>query len=299
MIAKKWRKLEKQLIEENEKNKNDDNIKEDINDKKEIIIVDMNNNNEEKDNEDNNNKNRSKYKSKPNPILKIDTNSLNLTDYQINGNENNNNYLQNNNYCRLFQSILKSKSRNYINDNHKYNCFSNFNTQNYNNNHIKTLAKSNDYTYVISSKNPLLSNKINNNNTPYRLNRNFTTYLEQKINDNNYNNCNKSINDKSLIYKYISKEKPYDLRSMSYRSYTDINYNGKNDDDYIHNNNNKKNNYLYSEMDFYPKEKRITYSLNKDNIRDIIMKYKNKNININVNKDYNDSIPFKLNYKYQ
>ena len=84
---------------------------------------------------------------------------------------------------------------------------------------------------------------------------------------------------------------------MSYRSYTDINYNGKNDDDYIHNNNNKKNNYLYSEMDFYPKEKRITYSLNKDNIRDIIMKY--KNININVNKDYNDSIPFKLNYKYQ
>jgi hypothetical protein len=288
MISKKWRKLEKQLIEENEKN--NDNLKEDNNEKKEIIIVDINNNIEE-DNADKDVKNNSKMKlSKPNPIIKVDTSSLNMTDYKINNNERNNNYLNDNNYCRLFNSSLNQISRNYnIN---KYNCYPYFNKQNYRN--YNDLAKSNDYTYFISSKNSPLSEN-NNFNAPYRLNR-TNSYTENKMN-NNKNNSN--IRNLKMIYNYTLQEKPNKMRSMSYRKLTDNNYNDKKDDnainDYLSVNKKLKNsfsNYSENNYNYYPKEKRMTYSLNNDYIRDIIMKYKNRN------KDYNDSQLFKLNYKY-
>lgn len=304
MIKKEWRKLEKQLIEENEKNNNEEEPKEDNNDKKEIIIVDINNNiEEEKDKEDKNenNNNKSKYGTKPGPILKVDTTSLNMTEYQVNNDQKDNGYPQYNNYYKGYDSSLNYIPRNY---NNKYARNSHFNTQNNiynNNNHINNLAKSNDYTYTISTRYNSLLNKDNNNNyknidTPYRLNRN-NSYL-----GNNYNSTGSNIiylKNKPLLYNYNLPEKPHNLRSVSYRRYTDID---KKDDNSKRNGNNnylsnsqRINSSLYntSKNSLYPKEKRITYCLsNSNSIDDIIMRYNNRI------RNYKGLSPYRLNYNY-
>lgn len=304
MIKKEWRKLEKQLIEENEKNNNEEEPKEDNNDKKEIIIVDINNNiEEEKDKEDKNenNNNKSKYGTKPGPILKVDTTSLNMTEYQVNNDQKDYGYPQYNNYYKGYNSSLNYIPRNY---NNKYARNSHFNTQNNiynNNNHINNLAKSNDYTYTISTRYNSLLNKDNNNNyknidTPYRLNRN-NSYL-----GNNYNSTGSNIiylKNKPLLYNYNLPEKPDNLRSVSYRRYTDID---KKDDNSKRNENNnylsnsqRINSSLYntSKNSLYPKEKRITYCLsNSNSIDDIIMRYNNRI------RNYKGLSPYRLNYNY-
>ena len=303
MIKKEWRKLEKQLIEENEKNNKKEEPKEDNNDKKEIIIVDINNNiEEEKDKKDKNenNNNNSKYKTKPGPILKVDTTSLNMTEYQVNNDQRDYGIPQYNNYYRGYDSSLNYIPRNY---NNKYTRNSYFNTQNniYNNNHINNLAKSNDYTYTISTRYNSLLNKDNNNNyknidTPYRLNRN-NSYLGKNYTSTGSNKI--YLNNKPLVYNYNLQEKPHYLRSMSYKRYTDID---KKDDNSKRNEN---NNYLFnsqrinsslyntSKNSLNPNEKRITYCLNISNsIDDIIMRYNNRN------RNYKGFSPYKLNYNY-
>ena len=77
MISKKWRKLDKQLIDENEKNNDEEDEKRKNDIKKEILRIDINNNIE--------NENQLKTKlSKPKPILNVDLDSVNLTNYEVN-----------------------------------------------------------------------------------------------------------------------------------------------------------------------------------------------------------------------
>jgi len=201
MISKKWRKLDKQLIDENEKNNDEEDEKGENDIKKEILIIDINNNIE--------NENQIKTKlSKPKPILNVDLDSINLTNYEVNKKKNYP-YNQYNIYYKDNNSSLHYQPRQYT-----YYYTSSFNSSNIKNSHINNLAKSNDYTYIYSfrnNNNPNLISKGKNEN--YQNNKPFNFNIYNDINNNfQYNNYLKNIN-KGLSYSYSLQ--PYKLRSLS------------------------------------------------------------------------------------
>ena len=277
MITKKCHKLENTLKEEDEKNNEEEN-----NEPKEILIVDVNNNLEEdeeekdaKEGDDQNEKsiNYSKSKlSKPKPILNVDSNSINITDYQVNDNNNkysNYNY-SNYNYPSTRYNFYTGSSY-YLPKSYSFYCNSNFNNGFRNtNSHFNNLASSNDYTYRYK----------NNNNYPYANN-----------NDNN-----------SITYSFCSQQKPNNLRSRSFVKLK----NKYNIDDSNNLRNSKGNNlsisqrsipYRYNDgnqNNFYPTKERVTYVLNyyKNNVGS---NFNNKN---NTYRAYNKSLPYKINYNY-
>ena len=277
MITKKCHKLENTLKEEDEKNNEEEN-----NEPKEILIVDVNNNleedEEEKDakegdgqNEKSINYSKSKL-SKPKPILNIDSNSINITDYQVNDNNNkysNYNY-SNYNYPSTRYNFYTGSSY-YLPKSYSFYCNSNFNNGFRNtNSHFNNLASSNDYTYRYK----------NNNNYPYANN-----------NDNN-----------SITYSFYSQQKPNNLRSRSFVKLQ----NKYNIDDNNNLRNSKGNNLSISQRsipcryndgnqnNFYPTKERVTYVLNyyKNNVGS---NFNNKN---NTYRAYNKSLPYKINYNY-
>jgi len=277
MITKKCHKLENTLKEEDEKNNEEEN-----NEPKEILIVDVNNNLEEdeeekdaKEGDDQNEKsiNYSKSKlSKPKPILNIDSNSINITDYQVNDNNNkysNYNY-SNYNYPSTRYNFYTGSSY-YLPKSYSFYCNSNYNNGFRNtNSHFNNLASSNNYTYRYK----------NNNYYPYANN-----------NDNN-----------SITYSFYSQQKPNNLRSRSFVKLK----NKYNIDDSNNLRNSKGNNlsisqrnipYRYNDgnqNNFYPTKERVTYVLNyyKNNVGS---NFNNKN---NTYRAYNKSLPYKINYNY-
>ena len=277
MITKKCHKLENTLKEEDEKNNEEEN-----NEPKEILIVDVNNNLEEdeeekdaKEGDDQNEKsiNYSKSKlSKPKPILNIDSNSINITDYQVNDNNNiysNYNY-SNYNYPSTRYNFYTGSSY-YLPKSYSFYCNSNYNNGFRNtNSNFNNLASSNDYTYRYK----------NNNNYPYSNN-----------NDNN-----------SITYSFYSQQKPNNLRSRSFVKLK----NKYNIDDNNNLRNSKENNlsisqrslpYRYNDgtqNNFNPTKERVTYVLNyyKNNVGS---NFNNKN---NTYRAYNKSLPYKINYNY-
>ena len=282
MLTKKCHKLENTLNEENEKNDDDDN-----NELKEILIVDANNNLEESEEEKEGDEqieksiNDSKYRlSKPKPILNVDTNSINITDYQI----NDNNYSYN------------------IYPNSKYNFYTGRGTSYY-------IPKS--YSFYGNSINNLASNKdysYNNrsNNIPYKLNRN-NSYIGYSVSKNNNNNnypYADNTDNHSLTYSFYLQQKPSNVRSSSYiKSQNNYNidenrYNLKNSNsnDYLSIiQRMKANKYnIDTQNNYYPTKERVTYVLNnyRNNIGTNIS---NKN---NTFRGSNKSIPYNLNYNY-
>jgi len=279
MITKKCHKLENTLKEEDEKNNEEEN-----NEPKEILIVDVNNNLEEdeeekeaKEGDDQNEKsiNYSKSKlSKPKPILNVDSNSINITDYQVNDNNNNNKYsnynYSNYNYPSTRYNFYTGSSY-YLPKSYSFYCNSNYNNGFRNtNSHFNNLSSSNDYTYRYK----------NNNNYPYANN-----------NDNN-----------SITYSFYSQHKPNNLRSRSFVKLQ----NKYNIDDNNNLRNSKGNNLSISQRsipcryndgnqnNFYPTKERVTYVLNyyKNNVGS---NFNNKN---NTYRAYNKSLPYKINYNY-
>jgi hypothetical protein len=295
MITKKCHKLENTLKEEDEKNNKEEN-----NEPKEILIVDVNNNleeseeeKEEKEGEEQNEKsiNYSKIKlSKPKPILNVDSNSINFTDYQVNDNKYSNYNYPNPRY----NYYTGSSSSYYLPKSYSFYCNSNYNngfrTDNFNN-----LASSNDYTY-----------KYRNSSNPYGINRNnsYIGYnVSKNTNNNNYPYTNNNDNH-SITYSFYSQQKPNNLRSRSFVKLK----NKYNIDDKVDNFRNSKGNNLSisqrtipyeryndgTQNNFYPTKERVTYVLNyyKNNIGS---NFNNKN---NTYRAYNKSLPYKLNYNY-
>lgn len=298
MITKKCHKLENTLKEEDEKNNKEEN-----NEPKEILIVDVNNNlegseeeNEEKEADEINEKsiNYSKVRlSKPKPIINVDSNSINLTDYQVNDNKYSNYNYPNSKY----NYYTGRGSSYYLPKSYSFYCNSNFSTglknDNITNNHFNNLASSNDYTYNYRS-----------GSNPYRLNRNSSYINNESKNTNNnnypygYNNDNHSI-----TYSFYLQQKPNNLRSRSYvKLQNKYNINEKKDNL----RNSKGNNYLsisqrskpykYNDVtqNNYPTKERVTYVLNYYN-NNIGSSNNNKN---NTYRAYNKSFPYKLNYNY-
>ena len=306
MITKKCHKLENPLKEEDEKNNEEEN-----NNQKEILIVDVNNNledseeeKEEKDGDEQNEKsiNYSKAKlSKPKPILNVDSNSINLTDYQVNDNKYSNyNYPNYSNYSNTrYNFYTGSGSSYYLPKSYSFYCNSNYNNgfrkNNITNNHFNSLASSNDYTY-----------KYRNDSNPYGLNRNNSN-IEYNISKNNNNNNNypyaNNNDNHSITYSFYSQQKPNNLRSRSFVKLK----NKYNIDDKVDNLRNSKGNNLSmshktipygyndgAQTNLYPTKERVTYVLNyyKNNIGSNI---NNKN---NTYRAYNKSFPYKINYNY-
>ena len=299
MITKKCHKLENTLKEEDEKNNEEEN-----NGPQEILIVDVNNNledsEEEKDQEgqdgdDQNEKsiNYSKAKlSKPKPILNVDSNSINFTDYQVNDNKYSNypNYPKYSNYSNTrYNFYTGSGSSYYLPKSYSFYCNSNYNNgfknNNITNNHFNSLASSNDYTYKYR----------NGGSNPYGLNRNY-------INNNPYANNN---DNHSITYSFYLQQKPNNLRSRSYVKLQNK-YNIDDKPDNLRNSNGKGS-YLSmshrtlpygnndgTQTNLYPTKERVTYVLNyyKNNVGSNI---NNKN---NTYRAYNKSLPYKLNYNY-
>ena len=279
MLSKKCHKLEKQLNDENEKNNEEEN--KEIDNQKEILIIDENANKEEENNEENNIKSKL---SKPPPILNVDLNSLNVVNYNV---KNNLNYDRFNNYYRRYDSSLNYQPRNYT-----YYFTSHFNSQNNKYNRINKFSEINDYPYLYSSKykrnNPyLLKNK--NIQQPYKLNRtcSYLEYLEyKKSKDNIKSPFIKYLNDKNIItYSYNNKERPFNLRSYSSRGDSKINVQYNKNRCYSAKRNIKRN--------YYGNEERFTYVINdsQKEYDPIILIENDKNNNSNTI----DSI---LNYKY-
>jgi len=294
MISKKWRKLEKQLIDENEKN-NDEEDEKEKNIKKEILIIDINNNIE--------NENQLKTKlSKPKPILNVDLDSINLTNYEVNKKKNYpyneyNIYYKDNNYS------FNNQPRQYT-----YYYTSYFNSSNIKNSHINNLAKSNDYTYNYSLRNNYFEMPIKGNRTyvrtsgleKFRTDKNnlnliskgknenyknikpFNFNLYNDMNNNSkYNNCLKN-NNKGLSYSYSLQ--PYKLRPNSS----------------IKNNNLYQNNFINNSS----VERRINSSRNNNSTNDLFSRNSNNNtlkpIILIKNNRYkaDNSIDSQLNYIY-
>ena len=228
MISKKWRKLDKQLKKENEKNNIEEKGNEDNDSKKEILIIDVNNEleeieNEEAENEEGKEKNLKKKLSKPKPILNIDLNSINLINYKVN-NPNNDSYQKYNNYSRAYDD---KSYRFFLPKNYTNYSFSHLNSKDNINNHINFLSKSNDYTYYYSrnkNKNGIsFKNYTNYNyliNRPYKLNKNnsYFQYLGNKIDKDNINPLNNK-NRISFSKNSNLEEKPFNLNTKSYRRY--------------------------------------------------------------------------------
>ena len=266
MITKKCHKLQNTLKEENEKNDEDDN-----NDQKEILIVDVNNNLEESEEEKEgdeqieNSINDSKYRlSKPKPILNVDTNSINFTDYQVNDNKYSyNNYPKN-------DSII--------------------------NNHFNNLASNKDYSYNYKNNNiPYKLNRNNsyigynifrnnNNDYPYANNTDnhsltYSFYLQQKPNNGRSSSYIKSQNN----FNFNDDENRYNLKNSNSNNYLSISQRIK------------PNKYKIDTQNiYYPTKERVTYVLNnyKNNIGSTV---NNKN---NTYRASNKSIPYNLNYNY-
>ena len=284
MISKKWRKLDKQLLDKNEKSNDIDYEKEDDNDKKEILIVDMNNNAEEEEIEKNNEKEnvikniKENYKlSKPKPILNVDLNSINLVNYKVN--KNNCSYQRYNNYYRGYDLPYHYQPRNYTN----YNT-SHFNIRSNTNSHINNLAKSNEYTYNFSSpinnrNNPYLIKNLNNRNEKYqpynKLNKNNISFLEYLVSNNKVNKyynlyTNNLKNKNNLTYSYNLEGNLTNLRKINSRRYLE-NENNLLKDDLLNKNiynsnlsNIRRINRSYSGMNFYPGNERETYIINNN-----------------------------------
>ena len=298
MITKKCHKLQNTLKEENEKNDEDDN-----NDQKEILIVDVNNNLEESEEEKEgdeqieNSINDSKYRlSKPKPILNVDTNSINFTDYQVNDNKNSYNNYPNpryNFYTGRGSSYYIPKSYSFYRNSNSNNGLKNDSIIN---NHFNNLASNKDYSY-----------NYKNNNIPYKLNRNnsYIGYNISRNNNNDYPYANNTDNH-SLTYSFYLQQKPNNGRSSSYiKSQNNFNFN---DDENRYNlKNSNSNNYLSisqrikpnkykidTQNIYYPTKERVTYVLNnyKNNIGSTV---NNKN---NTYRASNKSIPYNLNYNY-
>ena len=300
MITKKCHKLENTLKEEDEKNNEEENEE-----PKEILIVDVNHNledneeeNEGKDDDEQNEKSINYYKaklSKPKPILNVDSNSINFTDYQVNDNKYSNYNYPNeryNYYTGSGSSYYLPKSNSFYYNSNYNNRFRNYNIPN---NHFNNLASSNDYTY-----------KYRNNSNPYGLNRN-NSYIGYNISKNNNNNniypYTNNNDNHSITYSFYLQQKPNNLRSRSYVKLQ----NKYNIDDKTDNLRNSKGSnlsisqrtipYRYNDgtqTNFYPTKERVTYVLNyyKNNVGSNI---NNKN---NTFRSYNKSLPYKLNYNY-
>ena len=265
MITKKCHKLQNTLKEENEKNDEDDN-----NDQKEILIVDVNNNLEESEEEKEgdeqieNSINDSKYRlSKPKPILNVDTNSINFTDYQVNDNKYSYNNYPNpryNFYTGRGSSYYIPKSYSFY-----YNSNSNNGLKNDSiiNNRFNNLASNKDYLY-----------NYGRNDNPYKLNRN-NSYIGYNISRNNNNNnypYTDNTDNHSLTYSFYLQQKPNNGRSSSYIK-SQNNYN--NDGNRYNLKNSNSNNYLSISQriipnkykietpnNYYPTKERVTYVLN-------------------------------------
>jgi len=295
MLAKKCHKLENTLKEENEKNNDDDN-----NELKEILIVDANNNleenEEEKEDDEQNDKslNDSKYRlSKPKPILNVDTNSINFTDYQVNDNKYSYNIYPNpkyNFYTGRGSSYYMPKSYSSY-----YNFSNGLKNDNISNNKYNNLASSKDYLY-----------NYKNNNIPYKLNRN-NSYIGYDISRNNNNNnypYADNTDNHSLTYSFYLNQKPNNVRSNSYIK-SQNNYNNDENRYNLRNSNSNKfltisqrlkpNKYnIETQNNYYPTKERVTYVLN--NYRNSIgSTISNRN---NTFRAYNKSIPNNLNYNY-
>ena len=283
MISKKWRNLDKNLIENNEKNSNEEVNSEKIIYNKEIVIVDVNNSRGEgeyQENEENEEKetiiNKSNHlRTKPKPLLSVDFNSINLVDYKIRD-KNNDSYKRYDNYYRGYDDFYHFQPRNYT-----YKSL--FNSKNNANKHDNSLTKSNNYTYSYSSRYNI--NNKRNYKQPYKLNKSnnitYADYLKNKYKNSNIN-----------LAHYINyEEKANYIKPKTLRNYQVIDK-----DEKIK----KRNNTYLSERQRLNRgyswrstlEERKTYVINdcNNNLRPVIL-IENKNKN-------NDSIDSKLNYIY-
>ena len=281
MISKKWRNLDKNLIE-NYKNNNDEIDNEDNNYKREIIIVDVFNSEEEDEGEiqEKNNKkkeeiifNRFKLKlPKLKPILNVDPNSINLVNYIVNS-KNVDLYKKYSNYYRGYDTGYQYQPRNYT-----YFCTSHFNSNNANK-QVNYLARGNDYTYNYTSRYNIINKR--NYHQPYKLNRKnnitYSDYLKEKYNNN-------------LIYSQNFEEKPNYIKSISIRKYQTIDNHESLKKNKINWSGNQRINRRYSWRNL--QGERNTYVINdyNNNLQPVIL-IENKNRN-------NNSIDSKLNYIY-
>ena len=325
MIAKKWRKLEKQLDDENQKDNDEENNEEENGENKEVLIVDVESNvnedvkkeEEKEDENDNDNEkdvnksiNSSKSRlSKPQPILNVDAGSIKIVDYKV---KNDNNEYTNKYPVRYYKYYTGNNSSSYTPNNHTfYSSSYNINNKNYNNNynnnynHINNLAKSNDYSYRIPSttysrNNPLLNRNETNykNNLPYKLNNNTnynTRYNLSNDNSSPYSNNNilrNKNNNNGLTYSYsfILQQKPNKLRSLS-SSTGNLN---RNKYSYVSKSYTPYRLSNEAQKDLNPRSERVTYVLN--NYRyDSDPNTFNKNYSY---RDYSSTIPLSLNYNY-
>ena len=281
MISKKWRNLDKNLIENYKNNKNDEIDNEDNNYKREIIIVDVFNDEEQDEIQEKDNKekkeiifNRSEFKlPKPKPILNVDPNSINLVNYIV-YNKNDDLYKKYSNYYRGYDTKYQYQPRNYTNY-----CTSHFNSKNIANKQVNYLSRGNDYTYNYTSRYNLINKR--NYNQPYKLNKKnnitYADYLKEKYNNN-------------LIYSQIFKEKLNYIKSISIRKYKTIDNHESLIKNKINLSANQRINRRYSWRNLVGE--RNTYVINDyyNNLKPVIL-IENKNRN-------NNSIDSKLNYIY-
>ena len=281
MISKKWRNLDKNLIENYKNNKNDEINIEDNNYKREIIIVDVFNGEEEDEIQEKDNKekkeiilNRSELKlPKSKPILNVDPNSINLVNYIVN-NKNDDLYKKYSNYYRGYDTRYQYQPRNYT-----YYCTSHFNSKNNTNKQVNYLTRGNDYTYNYTSRYNIINKR--NYNQPYKLNKKnnitYADYLKEKYKNNS-------------IYSQNFVEKPNYIKPISIRKNKTINNHENLKKNKRNLSDNQRINRSYSWRNL--QGERNTYVINdfNNNLQPVIL-IENKNRN-------NNSIDSKINYIY-
>ena len=270
----------------NDLNKNNNNIKQDINEQ-------YYDNNENYENEINNNVGQGEAEEYE--YIEEDNNYNNLKNYN---NIDNNNYINENTMNNINYSNVNSANNNieYLNDN---NYVINNNRNINDNNYII-----NNNNYIISNKEYIYEKKDSENNNQY-IDDNTNNYQDSKnecININGYredeeedNNNNEYIepnNNNVINYNILENNSEYKENDYNNNDYIESSYNYNYENDYYNNEDIKENNYNNND---YIEDEYTDNNLKESNYEKNIYEnnnypgnnYDNSNYNINTN-NYND-----------